>query len=79
MTEEPGNGRKWVTYPALWGTITGVVVIAGSLNTFVWAQHSGHPHKGAVTDKELDQLEKRFDQRFDSLERYLGRIEEKIK
>lgn len=48
------------------------------MNTFVWSQHSTHPHKGAVTASELDLLQRSLDTHFRLLEVQLEEIKARL-
>ena len=73
------NGARYVTYPYLWTTVITIVILLSGLNGFLLAQHSSQTHKGTVTEKEFEQLQKRLDERYRTILSTLEFIQRKLK
>lgn len=72
MTNE--NGRRFVTWPHLWGVVVVVVAMGISTAGALWAQQGS-----LVSDKEQRQFEKRLDDHFAFIELQLSEIKAKLK
>ena len=73
-----GNGSRLVTWPQLITSLGVLGALGGGIQTFVWAQHSAHPHPGAVTHQEQKQFERRFEDSAERQKTDVQRIERKV-
>ena len=71
-------GKHVVTWKALTATMLTIAATFAALAGYVLNLHASQPHAEAVSHSELHDVKDRMDRLDERMEKYLGRIEDKL-
>ena len=71
--------KGFVSWSKLWVVVSFLIVLGGSSLTTVWALHASHPHAGAVTKTEMDNIKLWIESGFHGVQVQLDDIKRRLK